>query len=46
MILHMPEGIGHLDWQAHRRLRDMGYQFALAQINRLRAEGHPLFCQI
>lgn len=43
MVLRIPEGIGHLDWQNHRRLRQIGYDYAVAELNRARAEGHAIF---
>jgi len=38
----IPAGVGPLDWHKHRLLREKGYEFARAELARLRAEGHSL----
>jgi NTE family protein len=38
----IPAGVGPLDWHKHRLLREKGYEFARAELARLRSEGHPL----
>jgi NTE family protein len=43
LVLHLPEGFGHLEWSGHRRLRQIGYEFAAAELSRLRSAGHPVF---
>ena len=43
LMLPVPERYKHLDWREHRRLREMGYDFARTQLEAWRAKGHPLF---
>jgi NTE family protein len=38
----IPAGVGHLDWHKHQLLREKGYEFARAELARLKAQGHPL----
>lgn len=38
----VPEGVGHLDWQHHDRLRSEARAYARAELTRLAAAGHPI----
>ena len=39
----MPSGMSHLDWHRHAQVRHEAYAFASAEMQRLMAEGHPIF---
>jgi NTE family protein len=39
----IPAGIGHLDWHRHADLRRIGRDYTAARLERLEAEGHPIF---
>jgi NTE family protein len=38
----IPAGIGHLDWHRHAELRQAAREYAAAELERLRADGHAL----
>lgn len=42
MVPPIPHGIGVLDWHRHRELRALARDYASREIERLKAEGHPL----
>jgi NTE family protein len=38
----IPAGVGHLHWHKHGLLRERAYEYACAELHRLKSEGHPL----
>ena len=43
LVPAIPDGIGHLDWHRHAQLRSSAYTFAVAELARVKARGHPVF---
>jgi NTE family protein len=46
MVPPLPRDMGILEWNRHTELMESAYRWAITEIPRLQAEGHPAFVRI
>jgi hypothetical protein len=46
MVPPLPRDMGILEWGRHSELMDIAYRWAMTEIPRLQAEGHPAVAKV